>query len=378
MSVYSRNNLYTESVSIDSLMNADTIAACYEESSIDAAARAVSEISQNWNSIIEACAIDELNYLEENSVEMVYEGANLDSFINAAKQFFMNIWNKIQEIFKKVLMQFNSWFQSDKDFIKKYEKTLTSKSNDGLGDKEIKWFHYVYYDDVNAKAAEFAGKAEEYDSSSLEDFLKSVPDITAPSDLASWKETNKKLSEADTKKKILDNYRAEFLEGKSEVEQGEFVKLLREQIQGSDSKDDVKLSAALDKAIPFLKASDKIKAHINKELAADKKSIDNAIKCVENIKKTLKTTKEADTSEAGQLAGAKHSVATSVIGIMKSNKEILVTANGVELSCLKAASRQAKSICVAAVNYKKPKSANEGGMLQEENDSSLLSQIKLV
>jgi hypothetical protein len=375
-----------ESVNIDSLLENESIEASFEESSYEAAMKAVCEATMNWNAIVEACAIQELNFLEESGTEMVYEGAALDSFIAKAKAFFMNLWQKIQGFFKKALMQFNAWSQSDKDFVKKYEKDLNKASNSGFGDKEIKWFHYSYYDNPDGQASEFADAAATFDATDLVSALKAISKVSnadlsiadAGKNPDGWAGVAKKLAETETKKEIFDTIRGKFLGKNEKVEAGDFVKQLKEKLQGGESKDSVKLGEALPKAIPFLKSSDKIKEHLNKELNICKKSIDNAVKCLDGIQKTLKSATEGNVSDEGKKAGAQHNVATHVIDILKTEKTILTTANGVEIGCLKAASRQAKAICVAAVSYKAPKSANEGGMLDFESDSSLLEQVRLV
>ena len=381
MGAYSMNN-NSVAIDVDALMASPEITAAYEESCLDAAARVVAETTANWNSIIEACAIDELNYLEENSVEMVYEGAKLDGFFAKAKEIFLGIWRKIQEIFKRVLAQFSAWFQSDKDFIKKYKTQLNVATNGGFGDKEVKFFDYTFYKNGADLSASVNSEVTEYKSITLTGILDEMAGdsigINTPkdNDVESWKTANKKLSESDTKTDILDQVRGSFIYGNDskKVEAGEFVKLLKEDLQGSDSKDDVKLANVLSDCITFLGWSDKIKANIGKLLTKNKKSIDNAIKALENIKKEL--SKELGKDTGHEVEGAKHSIATTVIDIMKSEKSLLVTANGVALQCLKACSRQSKAVCLAALSYKTPK--NESGMFQQENSGSLLDNVTLI
>lgn len=376
MGAYSFGAGASSPVDIDSLLESNEIGVSYEESSVDAAARVVAETTANWNAIVEACAIDELNYLEENGVEMVYEGATLDGFFAKAKEFFLNIWKKIQEIFKKVLIQLNSWSKTDKDFIKKYEKDLNRAANNGLGDKEVKFFDYDYYKNGADIAATTNFDPQQYKGSDFVSLVKDLGhDVGALSSADDWKEANKKLSEADSKAAILDTYRGEVVyeDGSKKVEAGEFVKALKEKIQGSDSPDDVKISEVLSKCISFLGISDKIKTNLNKALNQEKKGIDNAIKALETVKKSLN--KELGKETGHEIEGAQHSMAVTYIDILKSEKNIITTATGVALNCLKSCSRQSKAVCVAALTYKAPK--NESGMLQSENEGSLLDRVVL-
>jgi len=366
-------------VDVEEILDDDEVEASFEESSYDAAMRAVAEITQNWNSIIEACAIEELHYLEENKTEMVYEGARLDAFVAKAKEFFLNIWEKIKAIFKKVLIQFNSWFKSDKEFIKKYEKDLNLAKNRGFGDKEIKWYNYKFYRDKSYTEKIEKG-AESFNVTDLKDALNTIKgyskvDVPVPAnnDLKDWQDLNKKLNETETVKEVYDKFRGEFV-GEGSVEAGEFVKKFKEHLQGGETKDDVKLATALPVCVDFLKSSENIKKHLNDLLAYNKKSIDNAIRCLNNIAKELKKSTSDGMGEANQLAGVKHSVATKVIEILKGHKNILVTANGVQLQCLKSASRQAKAVCVAALTYTRKK---EDGVYQTEG-ASLLDKVRMI
>jgi len=389
MGAYSMNfNTFNENVDMDALLASNDIEASYEESSLDAAARVVSEVTRNWYSIMEACAIDELNYLEENSTEMVYEGAKLDSFINKAKEFFKNIWTKIQSIFKKALMQFNSWFKSDKDFLSKYKEDLNKAKRADLGTKEVKFYDYEYYTSMKDVSAEltqsFSGTDLAAVLGEIDSYMKLDTGITLGADITVWQALNKELSSSEKKTTLYNKLRgiAVYGDKTKEVEANEFTKLLKERVQKADSKDDKKLSEVIGKCVDFLGNSEKIKTNLNKALTESKRSIDSAIRCVETIGKELNKTygKKAandDEESTAKLAGVKHSVATTTIEILKSHKVILINANSVYLSTLKDCSRQSKSVCVAAVNYKAPKDQNEGAMLQYESDASLLDRVIL-
>ena len=114
MSVYSRfmlesstgNESFLEDVDVDKLMYESAIEEAFESDSYEAAMRCVSENTANYNSIMQACAISEFCYFEENGVEMVYTEGTLSDWKDSAIAFFRKVWDKIQSIFKKVLMQF--------------------------------------------------------------------------------------------------------------------------------------------------------------------------------------------------------------------------------------------------------------------------------
>ena len=93
---------------------------------------------------MEACAIQEFCYFEENGTEMAYTEAAGEGFWTSVKNFFKKIWEKIQSIFKKVIMQFMSWAKNDKDFLKKYEKDIRKniRTQDST-DIEVKVYPYT-------------------------------------------------------------------------------------------------------------------------------------------------------------------------------------------------------------------------------------------
>ena len=401
MSVYSRfmlesstgrDDIVLEDVDVDKLMNESSIEEAYETDSYEAAMRCVSENTANYNNIMQACAISEFCYFEENGTEMVYTEGTLSDWKDSAIAFFRKVWDKIQSIFKKVLMQFASWSKNDKDFLNKYKKQLNSKANNGFGDVEVKMYDYVFYgkgaeevkkliDDAE-KAHAFANISGLTEVNVADKFLnkigKTVDNAGAtPED---WAETVKKVREdQDSITDKLDEYRGA-LAGKKDtkIDSKEFAKEVTEYFQGDEStKDDVKLGNALDKAMKFLLASDKMKSEINKCLTTNKRSIDQAIKTVNTIYKSLDKNTTKDHNDSTKIAGAKHSLAGMFIGAMKQEKNILTQFNGLALNALKACSRQSKAICVKAATYI-DKDKDYKTPYQSESTMTLLNSIEML
>lgn len=370
---------------IDELIDNDDVEEIYEESVIATAMRVVYENSTNWNSIMEACAIDELHYLEENGTEMIYEGSRVRSFINASVEFFRNIWNKIQGIFKRFIMAFDATTKTDKDFLNKYKKELNTAEHKLFGDKEVKVYDYIFY--ANGENGGLHQAIGITDANDIDNILRITGvenkglDAMSLSDL---KDANSAYTE-DKAKSVLDKYRAKFLSSVTEVEAGEFNKLLKEKFQGSDSKDDKSLGEFFKTCKTFMARSATVKKDIEKDLNAYKKNIDGIIKALVKLEKSL--TKEMenarpdanDAEDPAKKAGAKLSIVSKAIRSTKDMKNIQISATGVQLQCLKSASRQAKSVCVTALAFNPKKSANESGLfIQQESDMSLLDNVNMI
>lgn len=370
-------------INSDELVNSSEIDAAFEESSIVTAARIVAENTTNWNTVLEACAITEFACFEESGTELVYEAGTLAAFKDKVIAVFNSIWEKIKAMFKKVLLQFNSWTQSDKDFVKKYQKELNKAINGGFEEAEVDMYNYKFYSNPDlawANSVIIAKSAPDSVEKMLA--LGGVAKPSSDTDVEGWRRANTEYSKADTTGKILDEYRAGIVKdvigtaGK-EVTAKEFVQEIKEGLQGDSTKDSVKLGVAVSQCMPFLTKSDKVKKGINDNLKANKKAIDDAIRAVERIARDLDKGVSKDVSDSNAVKGAQHSIATKGIGHMKAMKDIQVTLNGVCLECLKACSRQSKAICVKALTYTAPKNES-GDVIQNESVTSLIDGIKLV
>lgn len=393
MAVFSRYFNENDDVQDSGLMDADfdsmlydeDIEAAHEDSYIEVAARLVAETTINYNRIMEACAIAELNFLEENGREMIYE-ADLSGFFEKAKEFFRSIWEKIQSMFKKAAVQFNSWFTSDKDFIKKYKKDLNAAVNTkgSFGDKEMDVYPYVYL-----TKGESAITATAVAGNKAEDKVSTVDEIKA--DLNKSAEDLKSMIEKDYSNDKMQEYveelRAELVAGvasacgvsynSTSLTSAEFSKELTEVLQGGESsKVSKSLSSLIADAMSFLEGSDKIKKGINDAMKEVKKGIDKDIKDIEALQKEYKSLLNKDTNEEGKKAGHGHTLCSKAISLLKDSKVIVTTAQGIMLNTLKACSRQSKAICVKALGYKAPK--NESAALEEGAVGGFLNRINLV
>lgn len=369
---------FLEDVNVDDLLYGDSIEEAYEEDSYEAAMRCVAENTENYNRIMEACAITEFCYFEENGTEMVYTEGTLEDWKNSAIAFFRKVWDKIQSIFKKVLMQFASWSKNDKEFYNKYKKQLNQKANNGFGDVEVKVFEYRFLEKGNADDIKsMINTAEKKfsftngdDADTLEGIAKlmtgktlsALPTSGEPEEdvVTAWTDAVKELNEnPELVTDKLDKYRASLAgySGDTTVTAKEFSKEVTEYFQSKadggheSTKETMKLGEALNKALPFLEFSDKARSSLAQVLRTNKKSIDDAIRTVNNLAKPLGKATQKEVSKTTKVQGAQHTIANKFVAAMKQEKNILTQYNGLALNALKACSRQSKAVCVKAATY---------------------------
>lgn len=392
-------------VDAESLMMDESVEPCHEDNFLVAGARICAESTENMNRIMQACAIQEFCYFEENGTEMVYTEAAVTGFIEKAKAFFMNLWKKIQGIFKKAIMMFSSKSKTDKEFLNKYKKEITAAQNSSFGDTEVDIYDYVFYNKSNLftglKActdSRFQSLGTDEDScadwvvanSTAKDLKSdlSTLKITQDSDESSTKSNVDKLdddlklvAESDWKEDYKDKKRGELLnyissQAPNEISASEFSKEIAEACQGDSSKDSVSLSTALRKSVQFLENSKDITKGIDDWLKAWKKAIDNEIRTLNSVGKSLARDTKKEANNYNRVKSAQHTIVTTCINMDKDLKSIGITLHSGVMNQLKACSGQSKAICVKAVHYKKPK--NESYAYTEESTGSLLDNIELI
>ena len=392
-------------VDAESLMMDESVEPCHEDNFLVAGARICAESTENMNRIMQACAIQEFCYFEENGTEMVYTEAAVTGFMEKAKAFFMNLWKKIQGIFKKAIMMFSSKSKTDKEFLNKYKKEITAAQNSSFGDTEVDIYDYVFYTNPGA-FPKFKGTTDSTfaafgvgndiaacvkfvaDNSSAKDLKSHIDAVATAGDDDDTKkkvdtldEDLKIAAESDWKEDFKDAVRGMLVSeintsAPDDISASEFSKEIAEACQGDSSKDSVSLSTALRKAVNFIEDSKDITKGLDDWLKAWKKDIDNEVRSLNNIAKELSRETRKEASNANRAKGAEHTIVTACINMDKDIKTIGITFHSAVINQIKACSGQSKAICVKAVHYKKPK--NESYAYTEESTGSLLDSIELI
>lgn len=394
-------------IDAESLMMDESVEPCHEDNFLVAGARICAESTENMNRIMQACAIQEFCYFEENGTEMVYTEGAVTSFIEKAKAFFINLWKKIQGIFKKAIMMFSSKSKTDKEFLSKYKKEINAAQNSSFGDTEVDIYDYVFYKSpgqftkfkgcaTSDSGFQAIGKNAEActrwvaDKSSANELFGDLLNMRHTSnDNETKTKTNsdkldedlKLVAENDWKEDYKDKVRGDMVKAISssapnDISASEFNKEIAEACQGDSSKDSVSLSTALRKAVKFLEDSKDITKGLDDWLKAWKKSIDEEVKALNTVAKDLNRDTRKEANNSNRAKGAEHTIVTTCINMDKDIKTIGVTFHSAVINQIKACSGQSKAICVKAVHYKKPK--NESYAYTEESTGSLLDNIELI
>ena len=336
---------------------------CNSEYFVEAAIKSVVEGEENYNNIMQAVGISEYCYFEENGVEMVYEAADIKGFIGKIKQFFINLWQKIKGLFNKFCALFDSYTKSDKDFVNKYRRHLLTVN---MRDFEFKGFKFsdnkidsVNIEKVYAAAAGVA--SSKLDASNLND------------------EKILELADGD-KSEVVEKMRGKALDAVggsySQYDASEFSKELFMVFRDNeDSKVTLENISIADQLGYIVNSKDAIKTAEKAYKALDK-TIKQILKDLDKAEKELvKTVPNKENKDESEIQTKKIRVSNSIIYFVKEALSISQTVNGALLTALKDRNRQAKSICVAAMNYKpKNESVDYAGYSES---GSLLDGVRI-
>lgn len=156
---------------------------CPYDDAEEAALYTAMESQQNFNNLMQAVALQEMNYYMTHGEEMVYEAVDFKGFFGKIKEVILKAWEKIKGIFKKVFDTINGWIRTDANYIKKYEKDM--KEADGT---PIDFNGYAVNLDFNpfdyiadgAHESKFDLKMSEKDADDLEkDLIRGISDSQA-------------------------------------------------------------------------------------------------------------------------------------------------------------------------------------------------------
>lgn len=348
---------YTESVEL----SGSTIVAqeCFEDNMHTAALRVVAESESNWNQIMQAVAIQELNAYETTGDADTYVEEAANGFLASVKAFFVKLLEKIKGIFNKFISIVDQWSKSDKDFVKKYrQKVLTANSKDF----EFSGYEFTYKSSFgisDSKLTEASGKVSSFAAGKKADYEAISSDYRGD-----------KLSDK------LDEYRTIAINEvatttvNGATDASDFSKELASALRnGETSKvtlDNISPSGELNK----IEKTEDIKKAAKKAYTELDKSITTSIKAVEK----LSTETSKNLKEDGEAKGAYIRAVGAVADFMRSCQSINTTAYGAYLDAIKAENRQAKAICVKLMSYKVK---NESTSYYEEG-SSLLGNIRMI
>lgn len=346
MGLYSTkiNNDYSNAVSID----LNTVEESKYDSFDEAAIMAVVESEQNYNKLMKAVGIAELNFLEENGTEMVYTEATTKGFFAKVKDFFKKVIAKIASVLKAFFAKINSFIMSDKDFLKKYQKDLTAVSGN-LKDMTVRGYTFT----ITAPALTQAladNTVSKFVKESDPDKLSAASEDVCDAVIAK--------GEDDAIEEMLEEYRGVAIGDSSKYDESEYQKVLYEKFRnGESSKDEI--SVNIDHEINVLKTAEGLKKKAEDEFKKQERLINDFISKLEKAERNVENGKGQDgvaMTTQGKRIRAINTVIRAYKGVTGVNTKVF----GAYLQAMKDQSRQAKAICVKALTYKAPK--NESGV----------------
>lgn len=117
----------------DDEMNEGGVIECVDDPEV-AAYRIALENEQNYNMIMNAFMIKEMQVLESTGQEMVYEAVDIKKFFSLVAEQVQKWWSKIKGIFKKLVDNIMVRVNASKAFIKKYKgKTFVIPTDEFKG-----------------------------------------------------------------------------------------------------------------------------------------------------------------------------------------------------------------------------------------------------
>jgi len=336
--------VYTSTKKLDTFdESAVNVIECKLEPGIEAAINIVAESEENYNKIMQAIGVHELSIYESTGVEMVYEAVDLAALLNKAKEFFMNILEKIKGLFKRFFAMIDSYIKSDADFVKQYAPKIINADTKGL---KVKGFKFSNVDSYELPSQSTMGAVydSEVDTSNSED--------------------------------IQDSLRGKVL-GKSEkIESGELSKELFKYFRSDeDSKIEIETIVPREQ-LKLVQATKELKTKAEKNYKKLTDAINDIIKDLEKQAKASTTTAVAkDTTDADSTAASGNVRKLNAhIQYAKDSIGVLQIANGAHLSAIRDQNRQAKSICVALVGFK---AKHESYSFTDSTNESFLSGVVL-
>jgi len=313
---------------------------CQYEPCMEGACAIIAESEVNYNLLMQTIGINELSYFEKNGHEMVYEAADVKGFLGKAKNFFMNILEKIRGLFKKFFAMFNGYIKSDEAFLKKYKRDLMMAETAGF---KYKGFKYNLDAVTIAKA-----------NGNIDIPVSATIKLNEPA-------IDTELDKAKDKVDSVEKMRGQVFGG-GKLTATEFNKELYSKLRsGEDSKKEIE-GVNISDQISIISGTKDGKKKAEEAYKQLETAIKEDIKFIEAIEKELlNATTNADGRE---LRSKQIRHANNRVYFLKEKLAILQVVNGSILTAIKDNNRQAKAICARVITHKAVKenaSVNESG-----------------
>ena len=324
------------------ILDESTYDECVYEAGIEGAMNIVAESEYNWQKLMEATGIDELQYFVENGTEMVYEASGT-GFFAKAKDFFKKVWEKVKGLFRKFFGMFDAMVKDDAAFLSKYKNKLARV--DIPSDFKIKGYNFT----LNKKS-----EMVDVNNSKVSGIVNSITS-----------DNNGKLDEYDSDD-INEQIRGIVLGDNGKYTDKEFSTALFENLRNGESdKEDIE-NITVGQIVSALGSTKQLRKEAENNFKKIKKTIESSIKeCEQAEKKALNGTDDTDTKS---------------LNISKDHRKIEVyrmllnadqVANGATLTAIKQYGQQWKMTAAKLLKYVHESVEEDGDVVSESHISNV-------
>ena len=314
----------------------------------------------NFNAIMKAAGISELKYYKECGGDLfVTEAAATGGFIDKFISFFKKVGEKIAQMFKKFVMTIGSFVQSDKNFVKKWKPQVF---------KNFKEFDFKGYTKLTGLSEKVS-----YD----EDDYKLENETLDPAQLA-VAPPNKNYSEdelSDKRKEIMKNICDEEVDDESE-----FKKALHKIFYGENGKEEFKVTSTLcSKSFELISNAEKNIKSCKTIQTKINNNINSYCNKLEKAKDILVKNISSNNEMQNKNDSAKIIAINQAISLAKDKAQYMTMLYSITIGAYKDANRQAKAICVKALNSgskKKDATADEVG--KNESAADIFADVEII
>ena len=324
------------------ILDESTYDECVYEAGIEGAMNIVAESEYNWQKLMEATGIDELQYFVENGSEMVYEASGT-GFFAKAKDFFKKVWEKVKGLFRKFFGMFDAMVKDDAAFLSKYKNKLARVEIPS--DFKIKGYNFT----IDKKAT--------IKDTTNGDIANIVTTITDDKD--------GKLPEYDSDD-INEQIRGIVLGDKGKYTDKEFSTTLFENLRNGESdKEDIE-NITVGQIVSALGSTKQLRKEAEKNFKDIKKTIESSIKtCEQAEKKALNGTDDTDTKS---LTISKEHRKIEVYRMLLNADQV---ANGATLTAIKQYGQQWKMTAAKLLKYIHESVEEDGDVVSESHISNV-------
>ena len=394
MGIYTSAGFSGSSVDIYSPAEEELCCEGFDINFYEASMVAVAESEAIYNNSMKEVGIAELRYFEENGQEVIYEAVDVKAIFNKIKMFFKKLLDKVKAIFHTFIAKISSFVQSDKDFVKKYEKEFSRKWNDVKEDFEFKGYVFTIKNEIgeikddaeseNIDDTEFEikGNTYKYGDISKMKVARDIHDI-----VTLIKDNREEIEESlragvfnvvmDGCCTIADKVKVTGgLEAKDFSE--ELYSAFRNQENSKEAIEKKDIVGGVATITSELRTADKTKKAAEKITKEIIKNIDKAIKMIDRgtsaILKTIPDKEGKDNEEKNENTNVKSALIALLNEFsstyLRTSREYFVQASGAFLAALKDRSRQYKAIMVKVISGSKKMQRESYDYTNESYDGS--------